>query len=140
MKLLYTALVLLLVGCVHNQTKQPPALLEIYELINDFRQSEGLESLLISDNLNCAASVHALDIGFYRRCDDIGTDNSTFMGRGESCHTRVDDQIIACGFLTPDGALDHWIKSIDVQALTDPQYTLMGCGMHNYYWVCTFSY
>ena len=99
-----------------------------------------MEALLVSENLNCAASLHAADIGFNRRCDQIGSDASTIAERGDSCDTRIDEQIIGCGGVTPEDTFKTWKRTTAIQAITDPQYWLIGCGMHNYYWVCTFSY
>ena len=138
MKLL---LFLFLLGCTSTQSNCPTyAMSDLIVKINDMRSDQGLEPLSVSENLNCAASLHAADIGFNRRCDHIGSDATTFAERAELCDVKVVDQIIACGPITPEDALKTWKRKISIQALTDPDYWLIGCGMHNYYWVCTFSY
>lgn len=133
------AFLFLVSGCCHTQPSSDP-MLRIFEDINDFRAEHGLPLLLISENLNCAASLQAADMGFNRRCDGIGADGGTMEDRAYACDTQVEQQIIACGTNSVENTMRSWVMSEDLQVLEEKDLLLMGCAMHNFYWVCTFSY
>ena len=133
-----------------------PEELRVLRLINDYRQENGLEPLLVSDTLSISSERHSEDMGehgffahntvassYYRgnsepwdRMADDGYDHNTFTGEN-----------IAAGFETADEAFEAWRHSPSHNhAMLDPNYRVIGVGRVNapgsrfgWYWTTDFG-
>ena len=126
-------------GCCHTKTTSDP-MMNLFERINDLRIERRLPTLLVSENLNCIASIQAANMGFNRICDDIDINRSAAEVLEYSCGVEVEQQVVACGTTSVENTIKSWSASEDLKILEDQNFLLMGCAMHNFYWVCTFSY
>lgn len=130
--------------------------LRVLRLINDYRQENGLEPLLVSDTLSVSSERHSTDMGehgffdhntvassYYRvgsapwdRMAKDGYDYNTFTGEN-----------IAAGFETADEAFEAWRESPSHNhAMLDPNYRVIGVGRVNapgskfgWYWTTDFG-
>lgn len=133
-----------------------PEELRFLRLINDYRQENGLEPLLLSDTLSVSSERHSEDMGEYGffahntaassyyeagaapwdRMAEEGYDYNTFSGEN-----------IAAGFETADEAFEAWRSSPSHnQAMLDPNYQVIGVGRTNapgskfgWYWTTDFG-
>lgn len=133
-----------------------PEELRVVRLINDYRQQNGLEPLLVSDTLSVSSERHSEDMGehgffahntvassYYPvnsapwdRMAEDGYDHNTFTGEN-----------IAAGFETADEAFEAWRNSPSHNhAMLDPNYRVIGVGRVNapgsrfgWYWTTDFG-
>lgn len=133
-----------------------PEELRFVRLINDYRQQNGLESLLVSDTLSVSSERHSEDMGehgffahntvassYYEvnsapwdRMAEDGYDHNTFTGEN-----------IAAGLETADEAFEAWRNSPSHnRAMLDANYRVIGVGRVNapgsrfgWYWTTDFG-
>jgi uncharacterized protein YkwD len=133
-----------------------PEELRVVRLINDYRQQNGLEPLLVSDTLSVSSERHSEDMGehgffahntvassYYQvnsapwdRMAKDGYDYNTFTGEN-----------IAAGFETADEAFEAWRNSPSHNhAMLDANYRVIGVGRVNapgsrygWYWTTDFG-
>lgn len=115
---------------------------ELLGLINKERKARGLPQLKEKNELVCAATGHALDIGARRVCTHTGRNGSNPGARIAACAYRPRGwgEIIACGQRSAQDAVKAWIKSPSHNAIMfSRNYSYFGGSMSQYYWVVAFS-
>jgi len=126
----------------HIPVPNHPTDLEIMILnfINKARTAKGLETVSFDENLNCAAKMHALDVGSKKICSHTGTDGSTPTTRAGKCGTRWTGEIIACGQKSAEEAVQAWHHSPGhAKIMYSPSQKKVGVYMFNNYWVAIFN-
>lgn len=122
-----------------NQPPDEEAGKAVLDAINAARAKRGLSEVSFDSKLNCAAERHAKDIGPKRICGHTGTDGSSPWARAEGCGTSANGEIVACGQVTPQSAVDAWTLSPGHAAIMyDPGQKYMGGAMVENYWVVIF--
>lgn len=103
---------------------------EYLELVNNYRGSLGLASLILVDDMSKLATAHSKNMaisvvgfghtGFSERCDE----SRVIMGNGNLC-----GEIVAQGQSTPESVFQSWLSSSGHRAkLQEPRYTHTGFG------------
>ena len=111
------------------------SLVSLVRAINAARTSRGLNEVAVELALNCAAKRHADE----KICGHTGSDGSSPWDRAKSCGTSADGEIVACGQLSPQAAVDAWTQSPGHAAIMyDPNQTVIGVGMVDNFWVALF--
>ena len=130
--------------------------LRVLRLINDYRQENGLEPLLVSDTLSVSSERHSKDMGehnffahdtvassYYR----VGFAPWDRMAKDGYDHNTYTGENIAAGFETADEAFEAWRNSPSHNhAMLDPNYRVIGVGRVNttgskygWYWTTDFG-
>jgi uncharacterized protein YkwD len=115
---------------------------ELLDLINKERSLRKLPQLKEKNELVCAATGHALDIGARKACTHTGRNGSSPGARIAACGYRPMGwgEIVACGQRSPREAVSAWIKSPPHNAIMfSRNYTYFGGSMSQSYWVVVFS-
>ena len=130
--------------------------LEFVRLINEYRQSLGVEPLMVSDLCSDAAEKHSSDMGKYHFFAH-NTVASDFFPTGSNARIRLAlcgygnplawGENIAAGFSTATAVFDGWKASPDHNPqMIDPSYRVIGVGFVNvpgseygYYWTTDFG-
>lgn len=108
--------------------------------INTARVIRGINTVVLDDGLNCAASRHANDVGPRRMCSHTGSDGSTPWQRAASCGATAHGEIVACGQISARAAVDAWTLSPGHAAIMfDPGQKAMGAAMLRNHWVVLFK-
>ena len=133
-----------------------PEELKVLRLINDYRQENGLEPLLISDTLSVSSERHSEDMGEYAFFAH-NTATSSYYEAGAAPWDRMAEEgydyntysgeNIAAGFETADEAFEAWRNSPSHNhAMLDPNYKVVGIGRTNapgskfgWYWTTDFG-
>ena len=118
---------------------------EIFKLVNQERENQGLNQLTLSQGLMDATAIRAVEIKtVYGHTRPDGTSFSTavqkpYVGLGENCYSSPK---------TPEAAMEGWMNSTGHRAnilLSD--YTKIGVGYHydsnstwKYHWVQIFAF
>ena len=115
--------------------------LDLLEEINKARARQGLPAFKFDSKLNCAAELHAKDIGPKRICGHTGSNGSSVGDRLAMCGFDGWQwaENVACGQRTPSEAVQAWHKSAGhAHNMYNPNYTHVGLAMVNNYWVNVF--
>jgi uncharacterized protein YkwD len=114
---------------------------ELVSLINEERAERGLMKVSVRDDLVCAATHHAADIGDREECTHDGTDGSGPGDRVDACGgAGWSGEIVACGHTTPRGAVDGWLGSPGHHdIMLDEGQRQIGVAMVNHYWTAIFD-
>lgn len=108
--------------------------------INLQRSNRNLSQLTLDTKLQCAADVHAKDIGPRRTCSHTGSDGSSPSDRASRCGTRWSGEIVACGQTSVKAAVQAWTNSPGhADIMYDPNQKRIGAAMVNNYWVVIFD-
>ena len=116
--------------------------LPIEKLINYERIDRNLAPLTIDSKIKCASRTHALDIGKNKYCSHYGSDRSSFATRLRRCGFEISkaEEIVACNYFKPHEALTTWLGSTKQRnIILGKDFTKLGCGMFQNYWVCILS-
>ncbi len=113
----------------------------LFDEINRVRGEEGLDPVVLKVDLICAAGAHSADIGERGACTHTGDDGSQPGDRVEACSgDGWSGEIVACGQLTPEQAVQAWLDSPGHNAIMlDPNQVEVGVGMHMNYWTAIFD-
>lgn len=128
--------------------------LALVVLINQYRQSQGLSALLISDLCSDAAEKHSSDMAKYGFTGHT-TVQSDWFAPGDGCAQRLAacgytyqtwmGEDCAYGFTTPQDVLNAWSNSPPHNAaLLNPNYGVIGVGLveggqYGHYWTADFG-
>jgi uncharacterized protein YkwD len=115
---------------------------ELLDTINKERKARGLSQLKERNELVCAATGHALDIGARKACTHTGRNGTNPGARIAACSYRPMGwgEIVACGQRSAREAVTAWIKSPGHNAIMfSRNYTYFGGAMSQSYWVVVFS-
>ncbi len=116
-------------------------ILDLLEEINKARARQGVPALKFDSKLNCAAELHAKDVGPKQICSHTGTDGSDVGERLSRCGYNGWQwaENIACGQRSASEAVQAWHKSAGhAHNMYNPEYTHVGLAMVNNYWVNVF--
>ncbi len=116
-------------------------ILDLLEEINEARARQGLHAFKFDSKLNCAAEIHAKDIGSKQICGHTGSNGSSVGDRLAMCGFNGWQwaENVACGQRTPSEAVQAWHKSAGhAHNMYNPEYTHVGLAMVNNYWVNVF--
>ncbi len=126
-------------------------------LINEYRVSQGLRPLLVSDAISKACDRHSSDMGAYRFVDHYSTGGSAWFDVGASPWDRmaasgysyktVKGENVAAGYRTAADVLAGWKNSPAHNAvMLEPKYTVVGVSLvrvegspFEYYWTADFG-
>ncbi len=125
--------------------------------INVYRQSKGLQPVLLSDEISRACERHSSDMAKYRFVDHFSTGGSDWFGKGASpwdrmaasgysYDTRMGENV-AAGFPDAAGVMTGWKNSPDHDAvMSAPYFTVVGVSRvyaedspYGYYWTADFG-
>lgn len=134
-------LLLLVLGCSTN-VKNLKVRSPLVDPINSARLKYYFTPLDISPSLECAAELHAIDIGTRRYCSSVGKDGSDEIDRGKRCGIfDVQDQVVSCNTKYASMVVEDWMLQLSSRVtLLSPVYSRIGCARYNYYWVCVVAY
>ena len=128
----------LLTSTALAQSPEPAPSLPIE--INAVRQTFDVPQLVSTQGLDCAAQMHAVDLAKTNRCDNEGSDGSTFSERAELCGTEAHAQIVACGFLNPKPVVERWVRDrMSRQIILNADNLAMGTAHVGNKWVIIFQ-
>jgi uncharacterized protein YkwD len=129
---------------------------ELVRLLNEYRQSSGLQPLMVSDLCSDAAEKHSSDMGKYSFFDHKSL-QSDFFPIGANARVRMSTcgypysiawgENIAGGYSTAAGVIQDWRgSSTHDRVMTDPVYRVIGIGVvyvpgspYGYYWTADFG-
>ncbi|MGB5916844.1 MAG: CAP domain-containing protein [Phormidesmis sp.] len=126
---------------------------EVLKLTNEFRQSNGLNALVIDQNLEKAADKHSLDMATLDFFSHTGNDGTKPWDRTDAVgyESKTVGENIAAGYRTPKEVVDGWINSPGHRAnMLNPAYNEIGLGYYflqndtgsvnyNSYWTQVFG-
>lgn len=123
-----------------NEPSLPgPNEIELTALVNGERIKRGLPGLITYQHLECASLRHAEDMNFTKICSHMGSDLSTPWQRAQTCGGRASGEIIACGYDTPEQAIQGWIQSRPHSVIMfDRANVGIGAARVGNYWVVMF--
>jgi uncharacterized protein YkwD len=156
-----TVLAVLLVGSAFaardaDATSYDSEELRVLRLINDYRQNNGIEPLLLSDTLSLASERHSEDMG-ERGFFAHNTVSSSYYPAGAELWDRMEvegydyntykGENIAAGYDTAEEAFEAWrISPSHNAAMLDGNYSVVGVGRVNvpgsrfgWYWTTDFG-
>ena len=133
-----------------------PEELRVLRLINDYRQENGLDPLLLSDTLSVSSERHSEDMGehgFFAHNTvassyyEVGDAPWDRMAREGYDYNTFTGENIAAGFETADEAFEAWRNSPSHNhAMLDPNYRVIGVGRTDapgskfgWYWTTDFG-
>jgi hypothetical protein len=129
---------------------------ELVRLLNNYRQSLGLQPLMVSDLCSDAAEKHSSDMGKYSFFSHTSV-QSDYFPVGANGRVRMSTcgypysiawgENIAAGYSTAAGVIEAWRgSSTHDRVMTDPAYRVIGIGMvyvsgspYGYYWTADFG-
>lgn len=102
---------------------------QLANLINSYRQQQGLEPLALADELAALASEHSVSMSAQQQLSHQG-----FDGRFRGARSRVCVENVAWNHRTPEGMLEGWLRSPGHQRnLVDPAVSRMGLAFSTRY-------
>jgi len=128
--------------------------LTFIQLINNYRQSEGLSTLLLSDAISDAATKHSSDMAKYNFFSHYSVQSAYFpvgsspWDRMRLCGYPYNTDMgenIAAGDATAQAVFEAWKSSPGHNAnMLDPNYKVIGIGLvtggsYGYYWTTDFG-
>jgi uncharacterized protein YkwD len=131
--------------------------LAFVHLLNDYRQSQGLPALLVSDLLSDAASKHGLDMGKYGFFGHTNTTGSDFFAipagpgaRMAACGYNINygwGENIAAGYSTAASVFQAWVESSTHDTnMRGSSWTVIGVSLdyvsgseYGWYWTTDFG-
>ena len=115
---------------------------EMLVLVNELRAVEGLNSLILNEELNEAAYGHSLDMEINDYFAHTGLDGSNFSTRTRAVGYRgtAIGENLARGQRTPEAAHNGWVNSEGhLKNILSPRITEMGLGVSGVYWTQVFG-
>jgi len=111
----------------------------IVTAINAARIARGLPTVSEDTYLNCAAIAHAKDIQPRNICGHVGSDGSQFWQRARKCGAEALGEIVACGYPDEKSAVRGWDTSPGHAAIMYGDYSKVGVGEVNGFYVAVFG-
>lgn len=124
-----------------NPNPPPPNTTELAREVNAARQARGLQPVLVSSALDCAALRHAKDISRMNVCGHVGSDGSQFWQRVQACGGKnASGEIVACGYPNAKSAVVGWTNSPGHAAIMyDAGQKSMGTAVVNNFYVVVWA-
>ncbi len=115
---------------------------QVFELTNQERAKNGLSPLKANAELNYAADKYAEEMSERGVLSHTGPDGSKPWDRAEAVgyEARMMGENLAAGQTTAEQVVEGWMNSSGHRAnILKPQYTDIGVGFYNNYWVQDFG-
>ncbi|NJM70130.1 MAG: hypothetical protein HC862_07785 [Scytonema sp. RU_4_4] len=115
---------------------------QVLELTNEERAKNGLSPLKANDELNYAADTYAEEMSQRGVLSHTGEDGSQPWDRAETVgyEAQTMGENIAAGQTTPEQVVQDWMNSSGHREnILNPEYTELGVGFHDGYWVQDFG-
>jgi hypothetical protein len=115
---------------------------QVFELTNQERAKNGLSPLKANAELNYAADKYAEEMSERGVLSHTGPDGSKPWDRAEAVgyEARMMGENLAAGQRTAEQVVEGWMNSSGHRAnILKPQYTDIGVGFYNNYWVQDFG-
>lgn len=128
-----------------NTPDSPPTVVpdgpmtELFDLINGYRQDNGLPKLTFDSLLNSAAAGHSKWMESTGNFSHTGENGSSPWDRCSAAGTNCSDEILFQGSSGPSGALDSWKNSPPHNAvMLGNNFSAMGIGIAGNYYTVDF--
>ena len=108
-------------------------------LLNNYRITQGLNTLSYNSSLNNAALAHSIWMKANGVLNHIGENDSTFDERCIQAGTTCDGEILAYGFYSAQELLTIWQDSPQHNAIMLGNHTLVGLGVEIKYTTAVFK-
>jgi VCBS repeat-containing protein len=116
---------------------------QVLVLVNEERSKNGLSPLSPDDRLTAAARGHSQDMSDNSFCSHDSSDGGTYSDRIEQAGYKPWSALgenVACGFSTPEAAMDAWMNSSGHRAnILSDSYCDLGVGTVGLYWTQDFG-
>jgi uncharacterized protein YkwD len=102
---------------------------ELAQLINDYRQRQGLPPLALADDLAELAALHSADMASRQRLSHDG-----FRDRFRQARSKICVENVGSNFRTPEGLFEGWRRSPDHHRnLLEPKVSRMAIVASSHY-------
>lgn len=126
-------------GSGTTTTGSSPQVIQLFDLINSYRQSNGLSKLALDSLLNNAATSHSSWMLSSGNFSHIGENGSQPWDRCIAAGTTCSSEIIYQGSSGPNGAFDSWKNSPPHNAIMlGGSFSAMGIGIAGKYYTVDF--
>jgi uncharacterized protein YkwD len=115
-----------------------PAIIAVFNLINDYRQTSGLSVLSLSGSISAAADGHSNWMAASNILSHIGEGDSMPWDRCSKVGTSCSSEIIYKGSASAASAFESWKNSSPHNAIMLGNFSSIGIGVSGIYWTADF--